>query len=293
MTTREIMVLGAGGQVGRALVEALGPRAIALGRSDADYSRPTTLPAVLDRFKPAAVINAAAYTQVDRAESEYDEALRVNGEAPGILAGWCAAHDVPLVHYSTDYVFPGTGFRPWTETDAVGPLNAYGRTKLEGERRVAAAGGQWLIFRTSWVYDAIGRNFFTTMLRLGQERETLSVVADQHGAPTYAPHLAEATLRALERAMAQAEFPSGIYHLCHGGETTWHGFSEAIFAGARYRAHNLRVESVRPIASSEYPTPAKRPLNSRLDTSRALATFGVQLPHWLVGLDACLARLAL
>lgn len=292
MSERPIVILGAGGQVGRALAALLGGRGAPLSRAEADLSRPGELSPLLERLHPAAVINAGAYTQVDRAEEDEETARRVNGEAPGMLARWCAARSIPFVHYGTDYVFPGTGDRPWTEEDPPAPLGAYGRGKLEGERQVAAAGGQWLVLRTSWVYDATGRNFLTTMLRLGREREELRVVADQHGAPTYAPQLADATLRALERALALPRFPSGVYHLCHGGETTWHGFAEAIFAGARARGMTLRVRTVEAIPSSAYPTPARRPLNSRLDTGKARETLGVTLPGWEAGLSACLDQLA-
>jgi dTDP-4-dehydrorhamnose reductase len=238
------------------------------------------------------VINAAAYTQVDRAETEERLALTVNGEAPGLIAQWCAERAIPFVHFSTDYVFPGSGDRPWTEEDQPAPINAYGRTKLEGERRVAAAGGAWLIFRTSWVYDASGRNFVTTMLALGQERDTLRIVADQHGAPTYAPQLAAAVIAALDRARGMPVFPSGTYHLCNTGSTTWHGFAEAIFARAAADGMVLSVTSVEPIASASYPSPAQRPANSRLNTDKARKLLDVSMPSWQCGLARCMRRIA-
>lgn len=285
---RPILVLGAGGQVGRALVALLGDRCVGLDRSGADLAEPDRLPDVLDVHAPRAVINAAAYTLVDRAESEARLAATINGEAPGVIARWCAGAGVPLVHFSTDYVFPGDGETPWSESDDVAPLNTYGATKLFGERRIAEAGGRWLVFRTSWVYDATGRNFFTTMLRLMAERRELSIVADQHGAPTYAPHLAAAAVSALRTAEAATTFPSGIYHLCNAGETTWHGFACAIRDEARAHGVALDVETIAPITSAEYPVPATRPANSRLDTSKAHQTFGLSLPDWREGLAECM-----
>ncbi len=289
-----LLVLGANGQVGRALTTLLGPRAIALGRAQADLSRPSELieqieAALRERAVPVntlgAVINAAAYTQVDRAESEEATALAVNAESPGLVARWCEDRGIPFVHYSTDYVFLGEGNVPWRESDATGPLSAYGRTKLEGERRVAEAGGKHLIFRTSWVYDRDGKNFLNTMLRLRAERDVLRVVADQFGAPTYAPHLAQATLAALENARGASRFPSGVYHLCGAGETTWHGFACAIFEAAeragRHFSGPCRVEAIQ---TEEFPTPARRPRNSRMDCGKAARELGVRMPEWREGL---------
>ena len=269
-----ILILGATGQVGRALTALLGPdKCRALTRSEARLDHPEELATRLDRLKPSAIINAAAYTAVDLAEKEKDSARTINALAPGVLARWCAEHDIPFIHYSTDYVFSGEGDRPWQELDPIAPLNTYGATKAEGESRIAAAGGKWLIFRTSWVYDADGKNFLNTMLRFGAERETLRVVADQHGAPTYAPHLARATLQALEKALQLPVFPSGIYHLCNSGETTWHTFAQAIFEKARALQIPLKVQSVDAISSAEFPTPARRPSNSRMDLSKIRNTF--------------------
>jgi dTDP-4-dehydrorhamnose reductase len=287
-TDRKVLVLGAGGQLGRALMKKLGARGIGLTRAEADLGKPETLLGVLDGYSPEAVINAAAYTQVDRAEEEEQLAFCINGEAPGVIARWCAIKQVPFVHFSTDYVFDGSGSDPWLEEDPPSPLNAYGRSKLIGENLVEAAGGQWMILRTSWVYDAVGHNFFTTMLRLGKEREALRVVNDQYGAPTYAPHLAAEALQVLDRAVDLVEFPSDIYHLCGAGETTWSEFAGSIFAAARERGLELKVKTVEPIATADYPTPAQRPLNSRLDTSRIHDELSVQMPHWQVGLSECL-----
>lgn len=283
-----IVVLGAGGQIGRALVRQLGSRAVAFTREQADFSNPEKLIATLAATECDAVINAAAYTQVDKAESERELAFRVNAEAVSALAQHCATRGIPFVHYSTDYVFDGSGDAPWREEDATAPLNVYGESKLAGEHAVEAASGQHLILRTSWVYDGEGKNFLNTMLRLGAEREELRVVADQFGAPSYAGHLAQATLQALDAALAKSEFPSGVYHMCNRGVASWHGFTEQIFASARKQGFPLVVRAVQPIATSDYPTPARRPHNSRLDCSRLAHILGVTLPFWEEGLTAAL-----
>lgn len=298
-----IIVIGQHGQVGRALAQTLGNQAKVFGRSDLDLSNPHQLEKNLDSLldslseaeKPKAFINAAAYTQVDRAEQEPALAEAINAEAPAVLAQWCARQEIPFIHYSTDYVFPGTGEHPWTEKDPTSPLNTYGASKLRGEKAIAAqmkSTGKWLIFRTSWVYDATGKNFLNTMLRLGQEREELKIVADQFGAPTYAPHLAQATLKALEHASQQEIFPSGVYHLCHSGVTSWHGFTQKIFEEVRKRGlpggASLRVQKILPILSEEYPTPARRPKNSRMNTDLAFERLGVRLPDWQQGLEDCI-----
>jgi dTDP-4-dehydrorhamnose reductase len=283
------VIFGANGQLGSALCALLGERAIPVTTKDADFSNPTTVEAFLKSLpsQPRAVINAAAYTLVDKAEEEEEKALTINAKTPGVIARWCAEKKIPFVHYSTDYVFPGTGTAPWKEDDATAPLNAYGRGKLAGEYEVAQAGGNYLIFRTSWVYDGARKNFLTTMLRLGAERASLSVVDDQRGAPTYAPDLAEATLEALNNAMKSDPFPSGVYHLCGNGETSWYGFADTIFAKARAGGMPLALTTLTPIPSSSYPTPAKRPLNSRMDCSRAEGVLGVRLPGWEESLEVC------
>jgi dTDP-4-dehydrorhamnose reductase len=286
-----VAILGAGGQLGRALTAALAERGIPLTRASLDLADLKTAARTLDDLRPTALINAAAYNNVDAAESETELAFCINGEAPGFLARWSCDHEIPFIHVSTDYVFPGTGIQPWTEEDPVAPINAYGRSKVEGEQQVAAAGGRWLIFRTSWMYDESGRNFLTAMLRLGRERETLSVVDDQWGAPTYAPHLAAATLAALDRAMQCPQFPSGIYHACNGGVTTWCRFAAAIFSQAAQLGIPLALRSLSPITTAAYPSPAPRPLNSRLSTEKLLGTFGLALPAWQDGLSACMQNL--
>lgn len=287
MLRRMILVFGANGQVGGALCRLLGQNGTGLGRKEADFTYPHALEGIVARFSPAAVINASAYTKVDAAETERAAAFTVNAEAPGVLARACAARGIPFVHYSTDYVFDGSGTTPWTEADATHPINAYGESKRAGEEATAAAGGKHLILRTSWVYDETGQNFLNTMLRLARVRSELRVVADQHGAPTYAGHLAAATLAALSQAVQAPVFPSGIYHLCGGGETTWHGFARAIVAQAA--AHEtLAVQDIAPIATEQFPTPAARPRNSRLNCEKAARVLGVQLPAWQDGLVACM-----
>ncbi|CAK0753127.1 dTDP-4-dehydrorhamnose reductase [Gammaproteobacteria bacterium] len=288
---RPILILGASGQVGRALAQKLDARALAVSRQEADLANPTRLPILLDSLRPSVVINAAAYTQVDRAEQEEPLVQIINGEAPGILARWCAAHDVPFVHYSTDYVYSGEGISPWTEDAPVSPVNAYGRTKLMGDLAVAGAGGNWLIFRTSWVYDTQGKNFLNTIIRLGKERESLRIISDQHGAPTYAPDLADATLEILGRALTQPRFPNGVYHLCNSGETTWHEFATEILVRVREQGAELKVRNIEAIPTTEYPLPARRPLNSRLSLEKVHKIFGIKLPNWRLGLRRCLQEM--
>lgn len=290
----KILIFGAHGQVGSACARILGSRAIALSREQADFSKPDSIKNVLDQWdsnRLSAVINCAAFTQVDLAEKELDLAFKINAESPGVIAQWCKERDFPFVHFSTDYIFSGVGEKPWGEDDETGPLNAYGRSKLEGENKIRECWGRYLIFRTSWVYDASGKNFFKTMLKLGENRETLEVVSDQFGAPTYAPELAAAALQCLEVAMGKPKFPFGVYHLCHGGVTTWHQFAEAIFSAARAKGIPLHVKKVHPIPTKNYPTPAKRPVNSRLNTDRAYRTFEVRLPDWRVGLKAAMEHI--
>jgi dTDP-4-dehydrorhamnose reductase len=288
---QRIAILGAGGQLGCALTRTLAGRAVPLTRADADLTRIDEAIASIDRLRPDCVINAAAYTNVDAAESENQLAFQVNGLAPGRLASWCAGNRLPFLHISTDYVFSGAGNTPWKETDEPDPINTYGRSKLEGERQVMASGGRWLIFRTSWVYDDRGRNFLTTILRLARERETLSIVDDQRGAPTYAADLAAGVVEAMDRASADPVFPSGVYHMCNSGVITWYGFATAIVDAARAKGESLKVRSIAPIRSSDYPTTAKRPLNSRLCTSELERTFGIRLPDWASGLRDCFAAL--
>lgn len=284
-----VVILGARGQVGRAVARVIGPqKAILLDRSQVDLSRPETLWQKLEPLEPEWVINAAAYTQVDRAESEEELAFRINADAPGALAEGCAKRGIRLVHFSTDYVFGGTGTSPWREEDSVSPLNVYGRSKLEGERRIQAAGERHWIFRTSWVFDEQGHNFVRTMLRLAAEKDSLRVVSDQIGAPTYASHLAQAVWSAIT---TQGSAPAGIYHLTASGETNWHGFAVEILECARTMGFPIRAREVQAISSAEFPTPAQRPKNSRLDGSKAKRLLGIELPDWREGLQECLERM--
>ncbi len=294
-----ILVTGATGQVGGALVETLADRSvIAAGRRDLDLARPRTIGAALDRLRPDLIVNAAAFTAVDRAEDERALAFTVNAEAPGAIARWAKARAVPLVHVSTDYVFDGRGSRPWREDDAPRPLSVYGASKLAGEDAIRAAGGAHLIVRTQWVYAATGTNFLRTIARLARERQELRVVADQYGAPTPARLIAAAVaaiIRPDGAAALAARFAAagGLVHVAAGGETTWHGFAAAIVEGLRARGVTLAVEAVVPIGSADYPAKAARPANCRLDLARAQAVFGLSPPPWREALAPELDRLAL
>jgi len=282
---KQPLVIGETGQLARAF-KALLPDAVFLGRGVADLAMPDQLSELLERYDPSMVINAAAYTQVDNAEVEEGLATLVNAQSPAAMAIYCANRHIPFVNFSTDYVFDGSGESPWREDNLPDPINAYGRSKLAGEDAVAHIGGAYFVFRTSWVHDAPGKNFVNTILRLAGEREELRVIDDQFGAPTYAPHLAEAALRIVDKAQAMERFPSGVYHLCNTGVTSWHGFATAIVEEARRCAFPVKVRSIKGIPASEYPLPAKRPHNSRLDCSKALSMFGVSLPSWREGLKA-------
>ncbi|TAA44337.1 dTDP-4-dehydrorhamnose reductase [Pseudoxanthomonas winnipegensis] len=293
------LLLGANGQVGRELRRALAPlgEVVCTTRSGtledgaacevADFDRPESLSALLDRIAPTVVVNAAAYTAVDKAEEDRDAAFRANAESPGALARWCAAHGVPLVHYSTDYVFDGQGTAPYAVDAPTAPLGVYGASKLAGEEAVRAAGGQHLIFRTAWVYASHGKNFLLTMLRVGAQRDELRVVADQIGTPTSAALIADVTAQVLR----QGTKASGTCHLTAAGQTSWHGFAEAIFARAVAAGLLPRAPQVVAIPTSEYPTPARRPAYSCLDTTSLQRDFGIDLPAWETALDSVVAEL--
>jgi dTDP-4-dehydrorhamnose reductase len=288
----KILITGRQGQLGKAFCKQLAPeQALAVSKADFDLSKPQQCLEYLEKNRPAAILNAAAYTQVDLAEKESELAYQINSEAPAVLAQWCASNQVPFVHFSTDYVFSGEGQTPWVESDPISPQNVYGKSKAEGEQRILSAGGQYLIFRTSWVYDAQGKNFLNTMLKLGQERESLRIVSDQIGVPTFASDLAQGSLLALQNALQAPRFPSGIYHLCNEGETSWYQFAQTIFQFAKEKGISLKVEKVNPILSDEYPTPARRPKNSRLSTELFFRTFGVRLPNWQESLARCMEEL--
>ncbi len=300
MSGPRILLLGADGQLGTELRRSLGGQgnvvaATLSGRvgdaacETADFSRPDTLPGLLERTAPDIVVNAAAYTAVDRAEQEVELVFRINAEAPDVLAAACAARGARFVHYSTDYVFDGQGTRPYREDDTTAPLGVYGASKLAGEVAVLGSGARHMVFRTAWVYAAHSHNFMRTMLRLGAGRDALRVVADQVGTPTPAALLADVTAHALRRERAA---PSGLWHLTPTGQTSWHGFAEAIFAGAVARGLLPRAPKVEAIATADYPTPAARPAYSVLDCSAVQRDLGVALPDWRAGLDATLDELA-
>jgi dTDP-4-dehydrorhamnose reductase len=293
-----ILVTGATGQVGGALVEALRPAGsiVAADRATLDLARPQRLAAALDRLAPDLIVNPAAYTNVDHAEDERDLAFLVNAEAPGAMARWGAGRGVPLIHFSTDYVFDGSGSRPWREDDPTGPLSVYGASKLAGENAIRAAAGAHLVIRTSWVYAANGTNFLRSIARLARERAELRVVADQFGAPTSAPLIAAAVARIVETSgTAVAErfaATGGLLNLAAAGETSWHGFALAIVEGLRARGLTMAVEKITPLTTAEYPVKAKRPANSRLDLTRLHRVFGVTTPPWEDALQVELDRLA-
>ena len=291
--THKIVILGAGGQIGQALLQLLAGNACGLTRSDADFEAPEQLLQVLAEHKPTALINAAAYTQVDRAEQESERAMHINATVPGMLAEFCREAGIPLIHYSTDYVFSGEGVDPWTEEDTPAPLNVYGESKLAGEQAIQGVGGEYLILRTSWVYDAYhAHNFVRTMLRLGDEREEIRVVDDQTGAPGFAPHIALATMEALARARVKESFPSGVYHMAARGEVSWYEFALRIFTLARLQEYVPdKMHHLHAIKTCDYPTPARRPLNSRLRCRKLRQVLGVSLPDWEEGLATCITQI--
>jgi dTDP-4-dehydrorhamnose reductase len=293
----KILLLGKNGQVGWELQRSLSVlgQLTALDRHSTpcgDLSQPESLAQTVRSLRPEVIVNAAAHTAVDKAESEVDLARTLNAGAPVALAQVAAETGAWLVHYSTDYVFDGSGSHPWQESDATGPLGVYGQTKLEGEQAIAASGCKHLIFRTSWVYAARGGNFAKTMLRLAQERERLTVIDDQHGAPTGADLIADVTAHAIRAALRHPQL-SGLYHLVAGGETSWHGYASHAIARARELRPDLgwKVGEIAPVPTSAFPTPARRPHNSRLDTQKLQQSFGLTLPHWQTGVDRLLSEI--
>lgn len=284
---KKILLLGANGQVGWELQRSLAPLGalLACNRRQADLSDLNGLEQLLRQEQPDIIVNAAAYTAVDKAESDADNARRINAEAPALLARLARELDAWLVHYSTDYVFDGSGDQPITEDAPTGPLGVYGQTKLEGELGIRASACKHLIFRTSWVYATRGANFAKTMLRLARERDELRVIADQHGAPTSAELIADITALTLHRLACDAALSaqaSGTYHLVASGATNWHHYAQFVIGLAARLGANLRTRADRitPIGTAEYPLPAKRPANSRLDNRKLQQTFDLTLPHW-------------
>ncbi|HEX6996170.1 MAG TPA: dTDP-4-dehydrorhamnose reductase [Gammaproteobacteria bacterium] len=293
-----IVLLGGTGQIGWELRRALAPLGdvLALERSgddevSADLERPEPLRRALRRSRPDVIVNAAAYTDVDRAETEPERAARINAEGPRILASEAKRLDAWLVHYSTDYVFDGSGDRPWAEDDAAAPLSVYGRTKWEGEEAVRASGCKFLLLRTQWIYSARRRNFVSSMLRAAAERDTLEVVDDQTGAPTGADLVADVTAHVLRAVRVGA--PAGTYHVAARGETTRCGYARFVVQRARRAGWPLELDerAIVPIASDERPTPARRPLNCRLRVDRLERTFGLRMPDWRPGVERVIAEL--
>jgi dTDP-4-dehydrorhamnose reductase len=287
----KILLLGADGQLGaylRHTLTAVGDvRASSRSATDetlrCDLAELAAVEDLLRRERPDLVVNAAAYTAVDQAESDTDVAMKINATLPGVIGAVAAGWGGAVIHYSTDYVFDGTAHHPYTEGDATAPLGVYGRSKLAGEQALAATGVDHLVLRTAWVYSQRGRNFLTTMLRLGAERDQLTVVDDQHGTPTSAGFLAKATAQIAGKWLKDSRPNSrqgGVFHLTAAGDTTWHGFARAIFEEATATGRLPKAPSVLPIDSASYPTPAKRPAWSVLDTAKTLATFGVIPPDW-------------
>ena len=294
----KILLFGKNGQVGWELQRSLAPlgEITALDRDDvAPYSGdlldPQVIADTIRRARPDVIVNAAAHTAVDKAESEPELARALNATAPGVMAREARACGAWLVHYSTDYIFDGSGSAPHAEDDPKGPLNVYGQTKLEGEELVRAAGGRHLIFRTSWVYASRGRNFARTILHRASERDDLAVIDDQHGAPTGADLLADVTAHAIRAVRGRSDL-YGTYHLVASGETTWFGYACHLIAAARAAGQPMRVEqhAIRPVPTSAFVTPARRPLNSRLATLKVQQAFGLVLPDWKVGVDRMLSE---
>jgi len=295
----KILLFGKNGQVGWELQRALAPIAdlVAVDREDTDpacgdLTAVNRVLATVRNVRPDAIVNAAAHTAVDAAEGEADLARAINATGPAVLARAAVECDAWLVHYSTDYVFNGAGSKPWTEDDATGPLNVYGKTKLEGEQLIRSSDCRHLILRTSWVYASRGHNFARTMLRLAAERDQLTIIDDQHGAPTGADLLADVTAHALLAAIRRPEL-GGTYHVTATGDTTWFGYARHVVEAARATGQPVRVapDAIRPVASSAFKTAAARPQNSRLDTSKFRKSFDLALPHWKTGVDRMLTEI--
>ena len=296
--TPTILVTGSNGQVGFELRRSLAPlgNVVALDRAACDLSRPAVVRDVLRTLQPTVIVNAGAYTAVDQAETDSDRAFAINAEAPRVLAEEARALGALLVHYSTDYVFAGSGTTPYVESDATGPLSVYGKSKLAGEEGIAATGAQSVILRTSWVAGAHGANFCKTMLKLGRERETLRVIADQFGAPTTAALIADVTAHIVDRAWLRGDREAllpGIYHLAAAGETSWHGYATEVlrYAASKGVALKVAADEIEAIPAAAYPLPAPRPSNSRLNTDKLRETFAVYLPDWRQGVHYLLDQI--
>ena len=293
----KILLFGKNGQVGWELQRSLAPLGalIALGTNSqdlcGDFTNPEEIAQTVRAVEPDVIVNAAAYTAVDKAESERDLAHLINAQTPGVLAREAEKRGAWLVHYSTDYVFDGSGDKPWLETDEPNPLNVYGQTKIEGEKAIQASGCRHLIFRSSWVYAARGNNFAKTMIRLAQERDSLSVVNDQIGAPTGADLLADVTAHTL-RAVQKNQAIGGLYHLAAGGETSWYDYARFVLDFASHAGVEIKVDAdkIFPIASHDFQASAQRPLNSRLGSDSIVYTFGLHFPNWEIGVMRMLSE---
>jgi dTDP-4-dehydrorhamnose reductase len=301
--TRRILLTGKDGQVGFELQRSLAPLGIviAVGRRDCDLTKPEAIRGLVAAARPDIIVNAAAYTAVDKAEADADTAFAVNGIAPQVLADEASKRNALLIHYSTDYVFDGSNPDPYTEHDATAPLSVYGQTKLAGEGAVRGARCRYLILRTSWVFGVHGGNFLKTILRLAAERDSLRIVADQVGAPTSAALIADVTAKILVEHLRRERsgnpydaLPSGVYHLAAAGETSWHGYACYVVELARQLGMPLKLtaDDIAPISTREYPLPAPRPANSRLNTEKLRSTFRVTLPDWQAGVSEVINQLA-
>ncbi|GAC1426582.1 MAG: dTDP-4-dehydrorhamnose reductase [Acidobacteriaceae bacterium] len=291
---RRILITGGTGQVGAALVRALTPlgEVWAPGHAELDLADAQSIRRAVRDFRPRWVVNPAAYTAVDKAESEPELAYAINAEAPKLLGGEAAPIGAAVLHFSTDYVFDGSKPTPYVETDATGPLNVYGASKLAGEQALAASGAAFAIFRTSWVYGAVGKNFLLTILRLARERERLRIVGDQHGAPTWSRDLARLTAHVIGHAQPEALHEvSGVYHASAAGETSWAGFAAEAIGRLRESERGGTLAEVDPISTEDYPTPARRPRNSRLNCGRLAEVLGWRMPDWRDSLDNVMAEL--
>lgn len=289
MTTKRVVVFGIDGQVATSLRKYF-PEATFVNRKECDFERPSEISKILDKHNPKLVINPAAYTNVDKAESEREKAWLINSEAPGRVANWCAKNAADLIHFSTDYVYGGAGIHAWEETDVPAPVNFYGKTKLDGETAIAASGCRHIILRTSWVFSLQSQNFLGTMIKLGKENELVKIVADQVGCPTFADDLAYGTMQI-------ANSPSfgnvsGIFNLVNSGSVSRFEFGNSIFNILNDLKFPLRVKRVEPVSSAAFSTPAKRPENSRLNTQKVTKTFGVKLRDWDKALAECLRQLS-
>lgn len=294
----KILLTGCNGQVGWELVRALLPlgEVIAANRAQADLSDLNGLRRTVQKYSADVIVNAAAYTAVDKAETEEDLAFRINAEAPAVLAEEAKKSGALLIHYSTDYVFDGTKISAYAEDDAPNPVNVYGHSKLAGEKAIQASGVDYLILRTSWVYAARGHNFLKSVLRLAEEREALNIVADQLGSPTWARLIAETTAHIIRQSVLErrsGSFDSGLYHLTSTGETSWHGFAQTIVDVVRQQGNQtLKNRTINPIPTTDYPLPAKRPANSLLSTGRLEQHFGLKMPAWDKALKLCMEDMA-